>query len=106
MRAQGESRTAYIGASRAGHSPVIGVEGLLALVSAVQRWRRDAQAGEDSGPWCQQMQSCPPFSGFAGRSAAVGGVPGDEPGARGAPAELAGRADDGAGGACEWQGRG
>ena len=51
-----------------GYSPVIGVEGLLALVSAVRRWR-DAQAGEGSGPWCRQMQSCPQLA------ASLGGVP-------------------------------
>ena len=44
--------------------------------------------------------ACPPVNGFAGRGAAVGGVPADEPGAGGVPAEPAGRADDGAGGSC------
>src|SRR5256884_9259940 len=97
MCAQGASRIAYIGAPGVGHSPVIGVEGLLALVSAVQRWR-EAQAGEGSGPWGQQMQACPPVNGFAGRGAAVGSGPADEPGAGGAAAGVAGRADDGAGG--------
>src|SRR5258707_30514 len=44
--------------------------------------------------------------GVGGWGAVVGGVPGDEPGAGGGPAGLAGRADDGAGGARERRGRG
>src|SRR6266568_3557913 len=101
------SQLAYIDEPGMGNSPVIGVEGLLALVAAVQRWR-DVQAGgggEGDGLRYQQRQPCSPVSGLGGRGPALGCVPGGEPGGGGAPAESAGRADDPLGGG-ERPGRG
>src|SRR5438034_11618985 len=99
---QGASQTAYVGESSRGEPPVLGIDGLLAVVVVVRRLR-EVQAGADKGgERCLEMLPCPLEPAGAGDRAGVGVVPGGEPGAGGPSAGRAGRAD----GACDGRERG
>ena len=96
---QGASRNAYVGESSRGEPPVLGIDGLLAVVAFVRRLRA-VQAGADNGGGgrCLEMLPCPLEPAGSGNRAGVGGVPGGEPGAGGLSAGRAGRADGPGGG--------
>ena len=73
--------------------PVLGMDGLLAVVADVRRLR-EARAGSDiGGERCLEMLPCPLEPAGGGNRAGVGGVPGGQPGGREPSAGLAGRAD-------------
>src|SRR5262249_16300422 len=81
-----------------GDPPVIGIDGLLAVVAGVRRLREVRAGMAEGGERCLGMMSCPPEPAGAGRRAGGGVVPGGGPGACGPAAGAAGRADGAGGG--------
>src|SRR4051812_9175029 len=73
-RVQAASQTAYVDGTGAENVPVVGVDGLLAVLVVVRRLREALAGADPGGGRCPQMLRCPPEPGSTGERAAVAGL--------------------------------